>query len=294
MPLNTDLPIDGVGDPNEGFPEPVDPNLMEEQFPELAEAGDITQRLQNAVQDARPGTQTDNAGWNAEFNERNVFEAMYNEAALSYYESAAGTQAQGRQVLRLFSKWKPMVQLFTLLTLRGDTPDSLGATLNFEPEGSTQAYLRPLRRDSFYDTDDEEVKADYEHVPTEEGSYNLIPNDGGRIEADENEQAYMIFGYIEYSQSRTTPYDYIQEDINDSLGVRREINTRHAFSSHGNLRVLDRDRGPLIVEPGHALDIDVNVTQPGVNTQLFPVGVEVIIEDHPASGGIMDDGYEVV
>lgn len=241
------------------------------QFPEVP--SQQAQYLQNAP------------SWNSQdYNEAQVFNSLYDEAYTSYYEDATDVGARGRQILRLFLKWKPIVQAFVQSALRGDgVEDALQANLAFEPEGSTEATIRPLSERTF-------ANGPYTFTPTSTGEFEYIPNttDGARETATDNEQAFMIFGYVDYTAEGTVPYDYVQASIDDSLGVRRPFDLRRQMSAADTLGVADRQRGPLFVYPGRNLDLDLNIVEPGIRSGLYPVGIEVLVESATNYGGVMD------
>lgn len=221
---------------------------------------------------------------NSGYDEASTFDAMYDEVASSYYPDTLDVKARGRQVLRLFGKWKPTVESFVQASLRNQNlDDDLGANITFEPEGSSEAIVRPLSEATF-------GNASYNFTPNAAGEYEWIPNgaDGDTETATANEQAFMIFGYIDYNSSYVTPYDYVQADIDDSHGVRRPFYLRNQMSQASTLSVADRERGPLMVFPNRSLDLDLNVVNPDVRSGLFPVGVEVVVASANNFGGIQD------
>lgn len=219
------------------------------------------------------------------FNEGNVFEQMYNDSVTAYYADAVDVNAAGRQVLKLFDKWRPLADQFTRHVLRGNVDDPLDATLNWDAEGAGQAVVRPLTVDSF-------SNAKYAQTPDSTGQYNIIPdqtqgNDTSET-ATSNEQAWMVFGYAEYYAGNKAPYDYVQSDVNDDIGVRRPFHLRNQMEGNDTLKVASRERGPLFVEPGFDLDIDANIHTAGIETGLFPLGVEVVRADSSNFGGVLD------
>lgn len=224
------------------------------------------------------------------FNQQNIFDVQYYEAARQYYEDAVDTQQQGRTILKLFLRWKPVVERFARMVLRDDVDNPLDATLAWDPEGAGEAMVRPLRTDSFEDSGGT-VQAQYAQTPTATGQFNIIPDDtqadGTTITATGNEAAWIIFGWIERLASNEMPYDYLQADINDNKGIRREEFLLWQMEGPDTLKVSERIRGPLIVEPGFDLDVDVNVKTTNITTGLWPVGIEVIRADAPEFGGVL-------
>jgi hypothetical protein len=230
----------------------------------------------------------DAPGWktSGSFNEDNIFDQMYDEVVTSYYAEATDVKAAGRQVLDLFNRWKPLAGQFARHALRGDVDDPLDANLNWDAEGAGQAIVRPLNMDSF-------TNAKYSQVPESEGQYNIVPDqtqgNGATATATENQQAFMVFGYADFYAGNKVSYDYIQEDINDDIGARRPFHVRNQMEGEDTLSVASRERGPLFVEPGFDLDIDVRVKEPGIETGLFPLGIEVVRADADEFDGVLDN-----
>lgn len=227
--------------------------------------------------------------WDGSFNEGNVFDSMYGEAVQSFYADALNTQRlDGAQILKVYQKWKPLVARFVANVLHNSQINNhLNANLTWEPEGSSQAILRHLQVDTF-------ANAEYEQTPGATGQFNIVPDedqgDGATETATANEQAWIIIGYADFKSGRTYPYDIIQEDVNDSIGVRRPLYTNNAMRTKDGLSVLERYRGPLPVQPGETLDIDIGVKADftDVNTQLWPMGFEVITENNGNFNGPLD------
>jgi len=223
----------------------------------------------------------------SEYDEEVVFNTLYDEAATHYTPEALGTQAQGRQVKRLLNKWKPVVSAFTRTVLHNTekVDDALDANLAWEPEGRGEAIIRPLQTRTF-------ANAQYEQTPTSTGQFGVVPDDNQANGSSETmtarEQSSIIVGYIDYFANNRVPYDYIQEDVSDSVGVRRPINVREATDSPESMKVIDRNRGPLAVMPGDDVDIDANIHTTGIRTGLFPVGFEVVIATNANFGGVLD------
>lgn len=242
----------------------------ERDFPEVP--GNIVDKLQGA------------SPFRSGFNQQNIFQQQYYESARQYYEDAVDVNAAGRQILKLFTRWQPVVENFARMVLRDDVDNPLDATLSWDPEGAGEAMVRPFRTDSF-------SNAQYAQTPTATGQFNIIPDDtqadGSTETATSNEQAWIIIGFVERLASGEMPYDYIQADINDNVGVRREENVLLQMEGQDTLRVYERFRGPLMVEPGFDLDIDVNVKTTNIQTGLWPLGVEVIRADASEFGGVL-------
>jgi len=246
----------------------------------LSQAQDFTEvsaDIWDSIEDA--------PSWKSNFNEQNIFDQMYNDAATNYYADATDVQAAGAQVLELFQKWKPLADQFARHVLRGDVDVPLDANLDWDAEGAGQAIVRPLTAQSFQN-------ASYSQIPSSTGQFNVIPDesqaDGTTETATENEQAWMVFGYAEFYGGNRAPYDYVQENINDDIGNRRPFHLRNQVEQKGTLKVVSRERGPLFVEPGFDLDIDANVVTTGIETGLFPLGIEVVRADAPEFAGILD------
>lgn len=221
---------------------------------------------------------------NGNFNEKNLFDQMYEEAVTNYYADATDVQAAGQQVLHLFDKWKPLVSQFARYVLRGSADHSLDATLNWDAEGSGEAIIRPLSDQSFQN-------ATYAQTPSSTGQFNIVPDnsqaDGTMATATQNEQAWIVFGFIDYYTGSYVPYDYTQSNVSDNIGVRRPFPLRNQMDSDDTLDVADRKRGPLLVSPGTSMDIDANIHTPDVKIGLFPVGFEVVRADASNFAGIL-------
>lgn len=220
----------------------------------------------------------------SQFNEENIFRQMYFESARQYYAEATNVNAQGRTILKLFMRWVDVVSGFTRFVLQGDADNPLDATLDWDPEGAGEAMIRPFRTDAF-------SNSQYYQTPGSTGQFNIIPDDtqanGSTETATANEQAWIIFGWYEPVAGNVVPYDYLQADINDNVGVRREEFLKYQMEGKGTLKWAERFRGPLMVPPGFDLDIDVNVVETGIETGLWPVGVEIIRADAAEFGGVL-------
>jgi len=245
---------------------------MESDFPEISE--NIWDKVASS-----------NIRFKDNFNEGNVFDSMYNDFVTAYYAEATDVQAAGRQVLDLFQKWKAPAREFTKYVLRGDADDPLDATLNWDAEGGGEAIIRPITTHST-------TNASYTQVPAATGQFNIFPDenagDGVAATATANQQAWMVFGYMETVAGNKVPYDYTQANVNDEVGTRRQFWLRNQMDSKGTLKVAERSRGPLLVEPGFDLDIDANVHTTGIETGLFPLGIEIIRADSAEYGGVLD------
>lgn len=223
-------------------------------------------------------------GFKSQFNEENIFNQQYYDAARIYFADATDVNAQGRAILRLFTRWSDVVAQFTKYVLDGDADEPLDAVLDMDPEGAGEAMVRPLRTKSF-------GNAQYAQTPSSTGQFNIIPDDtqtdGSTETATAKEQAWAIIGWIEPRAGNVVPYDYVQADINDNLGVRREEFLKYQMETKDTLKWAERNRGPLLVPPGFDLDVDVNITTTGIETGLWPVGVEIIRADASEFGGVL-------
>lgn len=220
----------------------------------------------------------------SEFNEENIFTEQYLEAAQVYTEAATNVNAQGRVIPNLFLRWADVVAQFTRFVLTGDADNPLDATLSWDPEGAGEAMVRPFRTDSF-------ANAQYTQTPSATGQFNIIPDNTQANNTSEtataNEQAWCIIGWYEPVAGNVVPYDYLQADVNDNIGVRREEFLKYQMESKNTTKWAPRERGPLLVPPGFDLDVDINVVQAGIETGLWPVGVEVIRADATEFGGVL-------
>lgn len=257
------------------FENPVALSHMRD-FPEVPD------NLWNKVTEAEPW------GEFAAPNQDNIFKIQFLEAAKQYYESATAVNAQGRAILKLFLRWADVANEWTRYVLNGDADNPLDATLSFDPEGAGEAYVRPLRPVTFTD-----FGASYSQTPASTGRFNLLPDEANATNGDaetapQNEKAWMIFGWIERLAGNEVPYDVVQADINDNVGVRREENLVYQMEGKQTLKVAPRSRGPLLVEPGFDLDIDIDVKVTNITTGLWPIGIEVIRADSAEFGSVFD------
>lgn len=246
----------------------------EEHFPE------VPRNLWSKVQ---------NASFTAGFNQENLFRHMYYESAKLIASENLDTTEQGGAIFDLFSRWRDVARQFTAYVLSDDPDNPLDANLNYDPEGAGEAYVRPLRPVTFQGN--ASPAASYTQTYTTLGRRNWIPdensgagNDTGET-APTNEKAWMIFGYIERLAGSEVPYDVVQANINDNVGTRREENLLWQMEGSGTLKVAERTRGPLLVEPGFTLDLDLNIKTTNIQTGLWPVGIEVIRADSSEFGG---------
>lgn len=260
-----------------GIPDVYQPNEQTRQqyFPEIDK--DDWAHIANA-----PGFEST--------TEERVFNSQYNAVAHQYYLDAVSTQGlEGEQVISLFSRWKPIVKNFVLASMRLDAvANKLGATLSHDPNGSGQAYMRPIRADSIT-----AANASYAQTPAATDQFNIFPDETAGDDTFEtptsNEQAWIIFGMYEYSGSGTVPYDYIQTELDDATGVRQPYFVLPQLDGQGTLPIVEFHRGPLTAYPNTGIDIDVNVMtgRTGIETRLWPVGYEVLVESAAESGGIL-------
>jgi hypothetical protein len=227
-------------------------------------------------------------GWNtAEFNEKTVFDQMYDEVIRTYYPDAVDVAAEGRQILKLFRRWKSVTERFVQHVLHNseNLDDPIQANLDWDAEGGGEAIIRPIQEKTG-------SNVSYFQTPTAEGKFNIFPDetagDDVSFTPTENEQALIILGYVEFANPGNAVFDFTQAKVNDSIGARRPFYIRNAIDFHDTLKVAERHRGPLLVEPGDEIDIDANVIQTDTKTGLFPVGVEVVRADHPTFPAILD------
>lgn len=222
--------------------------------------------------------------FNANFNEENIFKQQYFEAARQYYANATDVNAQGRTILQLFLRWADVVSEFTRFVLQGDADDPLDATLSWDPEGGGEAMVRPFLEDSF-------SNASYRQTPSNAGQFNIVPDQSQGNAATEtataNEQGWIIIGWTDPASGTVVPYDYLQADVNDNVGVRRQEFLKYQMEGQETIGWAGRNRGPLMVEPGFDLDVDVNVVETGIETGLWPVGVEIIRADASEFAGVL-------
>lgn len=267
-----------------GSPVPTDfesaeasPNQRQRDF------ADVPENLWSKVRNAQP--------FEAEFNEENLFKQQYFESAKIYYESATAVNAQGRAILQLFMRWADVAAQWTRYVLRGDADNPLDAVLSWDPEGAGEAYVRPLRPVTFQSQGN--PAAAYTQTPTSTGRFNLIPDEanatnGDRETAPQNEKAWMIFGWVERLAGNEVPYDVVQANINDNRGTRREEFLVYQMEGKQTLKVSERSRGPLLVEPGFGLDIDLDIKTTNIQTGLWPIGIEVIRADSSEFGSVFN------
>lgn len=238
---------------------------------------EVPNNVWNKIQNARP--------FKADFNEENLFRVMYYEAAQQYKNENFDTTEQGRSIPQLFQRWQDVAAMFTRYVLSDDPDNPLDAVLDMDPEGAGEAYVRALRPDTF-------ANAQYTQTPSASGVFNIIPDDtqaDGQTEtAGTNTQAWIIFGWQDTLAGNQVAYDYLQADINDNIGIRREEFLKNSMEGQGTIGIHERLRGPLMVEPGFQLDVDVNVVNTGIEIGLWPIGIEIIRADDGNFGGVTD------
>lgn len=226
------------------------------------------------------------ASWESGFNQENLFRTQYYESAQNFYVENVDTSAWGRAVLQLYQRWESVAEKFTRWVLSDDPDNPLDAVLDEDPEGAGEAYVRALRPDTFGNAQYSQTVA-----AGDSGQFNIIPDetqaDASTETAGTNTQAWMIFGWQELAQVNEVAYDYLQADINDNIGVRREEYLRNAMQGQDTLKIAERVRGPLFVEPGFTLDVDVNVVTAGIEVGLWPIGIEIIRADDANFGGVL-------
>lgn len=265
-----------VATPASFFASEANPANLDQDFPE------VPSNLWNKVLDA-PGFGEFSAP-----NQENIFIQQYFEAARQYYADATDVNAQGRAILKLFTRWADVAGQFTRYVLDGDADNPLDATLSFDPEGAGEAYVRVLRPVTFTD-----FGASYAQTPTGTGRFNLLPDEASATNGDaetapQNEKAWMVFGWIERLAGNETPYDVVQANVNDNIGTRREEDLIYQMEGKGTIKVAERTRGPLLVEPGFDLDIDIDVKTANIQTGLWPIGIEIIRADSAEFGSVFD------
>jgi hypothetical protein len=211
-------------------------------------------------------------------SEQDIFDVLYDEVAASYFESALSTTGQGQQALRIFSKYKDVVQQWAQAALHADEiDDSLDADLNLEAEGRSQATMRPLQPDSL-------SSFQYVKTPGSTGQFDVISTDT----ATANEQAYIILGYYDPYAGEQTGYSQIQEEVSDSLGTRRPIPARLATEVNDSLSIIERNRGPLPVWPGDDIQVSLDVYEAGIKNGVTPIGFEVVTQNSTGFGSVLD------
>lgn len=213
--------------------------------------------------------------WKSEYEERDRFEAKYHQIAHTYFGEALDTENRGQVFINLFEDFKPIASTFVRTVLRNDNVagDELKANLiGDDAEGGSEATIRTLGAWSF-------DNFDYEHTPGNTGNYDLLPTDGSTETPTSGEQAWMIMGWADYSDGRVFPADYIQANINDDIGDREPVFIKNQMETAESLGIAKLEKGPLLVEPGEDLDVDLNVTQTNMKMRLRPIGIEVITAD---------------
>lgn len=266
--------------PLPGIPEVIPPTASsrEQFFPEVSEDD-----WKQIARDRVPGE----VRFDAEANERAVFDAQYNVVRQLYTE-AVPTAAEGEALLRTFEKYREIVAQFTLSVLKNSNiSNHLGATLSVDPQGGQQAMLRQFRLESIPTA----ANRSYRQTPAAEGQYNIVPDetagDGVGETAPAGEQAWIVLGYIEFEASSAVPYDYVQAEIDDTRGAYREQYIRSQVELGPPVKFIEA-RTPLMVIPGNSLDIDVNVVRPDLSTGLWPVAFDVVTGDSDQYGGVLD------
>lgn len=232
--------------------------------------------------DWQPLTQA--PGYNSN-KERNVFNSTYDTVAQQYFQASIDDTTDGQDILQMFERWKAVVEAFTLASLRLDAVDNrIGATLSASPQGGQQAALRAIRQDTI-------TNFSYEQTVDATGQFNIFPdeNAGNNTYAvpAANEQAFIIFGFIELNAEGTAPYDYLQYQVQDSQGVYQPNYVRHKVANSNSMAVIELTDGPILGYPDIGVDVDVNAVETNVTTGLIPVGFEVVVGNASNSGGIL-------
>lgn len=204
--------------------------------------------------------------------EADVFNADYVRLAQSYIAMYGADE--GEISIKLFNKFRPIVDLFTRFVLKSDktagTP--LNALLVGEvATGAQQAFIRPLTLRSF-------ANASYTQLPGSTGAYNFLPTTTGVETATNGKQGWVFLGFVETKSTSIIPYDEIQASIDDTIGLRKPMYPYINMSEQigRNLKIYGLTT-PYFVQPSQTIDIDLTIRTANVEFGLFPLGVEVII-----------------
>jgi len=213
-----------------------------------------------------------------DFNQGDIFERKYREIAGYYYAQATGREALGVSILKLFAKYKPVVEAF-VKEFTYSTEKVNGEFMGDLARGARETTIRPIVRDSFGD-EAGTCYASYFQVPAAANAeLHIIPDVASQaitttVTAHENHRAWLILGYAELFA--TLPViDGIQEWVNDSIGFRKPI---YCYPQHAITNLLLVQSGtPLYVETGDQFDLDGFAISTNT-TGIWPIGVEVIID----------------
>ncbi len=228
-----------------------------------------------------------------DFNEGDVFERKFREICGYYYAQGVARDSLGASILKLFQKYKPAMEAF-VKEFTYSTEKVNGEFMGDIARGASETTIRPLVLDSFSDVAYTAPScANYWQLPGAVPAYpvpgeqHIIPDNiqtaAGRAEAvaHENRRAFFIVGYAELVAG-VAVYDSVQEDVNDSIGLRNPLYHWPQMSMTNLL--LMQNGTPLYVETGEEYDLDGWATAEVVSG-LWPIGIECIIE--PELGAVL-------
>lgn len=242
--------------------------------------------------------------------EEHVFDRAW-KSMTGFYLSKVESDQVGEALLSIFERNRNIAEAFTKLVLRNEDVRGrpLDATLTgARAKGPSEAFMRPITRETFYDGDENEYAFKYEEdydgeTDSDAGDdIDIIPNYHYSDEVDDyftardRQQAFVIFGHMDVSDSPRMQWDAIQEEMNDSIGVRRPqyVKAEGDIVEAGNMRIFESMNGPFLVEPEKQIDINVRLAQDmdfaddDVFLEIMPLGLEIIRADADNAQGPLD------
>lgn len=223
------------------------------------------------------------SGWewheSRDFNQEDIFERKFREIVGYYYAEGTGREGLGVAILKLFAKYRPVVEAF-VKEFTYSTEKVNGDFMGDMAKGASETQLRPIVRDCFGDEAGACYASYWQTPAAADAEIHIIPDEASHaagnteVLAHDEHRAWLILGYAELKA--TLPVlDAVQEWVNDSIQFRKPL---YLYPQHAMTNLLLMQNGtPLYVETDEEYDLDGYALSTNT-TGLWPIGFECIID----------------